>query len=241
MRQHSLFRDRADAGRRLAEALARYRDAAPLVLALPRGGVPVGFEVAKALEAQLDVLLVRKIGVPGHEELALGAVVDGVDPQVVVNENVMAMAAPPAGYLEAAKARELEEIERRRRAYRGDRPPVPVRDRTVIIVDDGIATGATVRAALRGVRQAGPARLVLAVPVAPAETVASLREECDEVVCLETPEPFYAVGLHYGDFGQTTDDEVVNLLAKAQRLETGPHHHPPGLLPSGREADPPAR
>jgi putative phosphoribosyl transferase len=242
MWQHNLFRDRADAGRRLAEALHRYRDEAPLVLALPRGGVPVGFEVAKALNAQLDVLLVRKIGVPGHEELALGAVVDGADPQVVVNEDVRAMAAPPAGYLDEAKTRELEVIERRRRAYRGDGLPVPIRDRVVVVVDDGIATGATVRAALRGVRQAGPARLVLAVPVAPAETVASLREECDEVVCLETPEPFHAVGMHYADFGQTTDEEVVNLLAKAQRLEAGPHHHPPSPRPAAvRDADSPAR
>ncbi len=231
MLQRDSFRNRADAGRHLAEALVHLKDDSPVVLALPRGGVPVGFEVAKALDAQLDVLLVRKIGVPGHEELALGAVVDGADPQVVINENVMAMAAPPAGYLEAAKARQLEEIERRRHAYRGDQPPIAVKDRVVIVVDDGIATGATVRAALKGVRQAGPARLVLAVPLAPGETIEELRSECDEVVCLETPEPFYAVGLHYADFGQTTDEEVVNLLAKAQRLEEGPHHHPPGTRP----------
>jgi putative phosphoribosyl transferase len=243
MWQHShLFRDRADAGRQLADALVHHKDESPLVLALPRGGVPVGFEVAKHLDAQLDVLLVRKIGVPGHEELALGAVVDGADPQVVVNDNVMAMAAPPAGYLEAAKARELKEIERRRHAYRGDQPAIAVKDRVVIVVDDGIATGATMRAALKGVRQAGPARLVLAVPVAPAETVEELKRECDEVVCLQTPEPFYAVGLHYADFGQTADEEVVNLLAKAQRLEEGPHHHPPGTRPAG-EGDtwPPVR
>jgi putative phosphoribosyl transferase len=231
MWQHDLFRDRADAGRRLADALAHLRGDAPLVLALPRGGVPVGFEVAKGLDAPLDVLLVRKIGVPGHEELALGAVVDGADPQVVVNENVMLMASPPPGYLEQAKKRGLEEIERRRRAYRGERPPVALKDRVVIIVDDGIATGATVRAALRGIRQAGPARLVLAVPVAPADTVDELRRECDEVICLETPEPFYAVGIHYGDFGQTTDEEVINLLARAQQLATGPHHDAPGVHP----------
>jgi putative phosphoribosyl transferase len=242
MWRHNLFHDRADAGRRLAEALTHLKDSVPLVLALPRGGVPVGFEVAKALDAQLDILLVRKIGVPGHEELALGAVVDGADPQVVVNENVMAMTAPPPGYLEKAKAQQLEEIERRRHAYRGDQPPIPVEDRVVIVVDDGIATGATVRAALRGVRQAGPKRLVLGVPVAPHETVEELKSECDEVVCLETPDPFHAVGLHYEMFGQTSDEEVINLLAKAQRLEEGPHHHPPGSRPPAHgNAWPPQR
>jgi putative phosphoribosyl transferase len=228
MWRRNIFRDRADAGRRLAEALVHLKDASPVVLALPRGGVPVGYEVAKALDAPLDILLVRKIGVPGHEELALGAVVDGADPQVVVNENVMAMVSLPSGYLEAAKARELKEIERRRHVYRGEQPAIEVKDRVVIVIDDGIATGATVRAALRGVRLAKPTRLVLAVPVAPAETIEELKSECDEVVCLETPEPFHAVGLHYEMFGQTSDEEVINLLARAQRLEAGPHRHPPG-------------
>jgi predicted phosphoribosyltransferase len=152
----SAFRDRADAGRRLAAALSGFKGSAPVILALPRGGVPVGFEVAKALSAPLDILLVRKVGAPGHEELALGAVVDAAEPQVVVNDKVMALAAPPRGYFEQEKVRQLEEIERRRRAYRGDLPPIPVKGRTVIVVDDGIATAATMRAALRGTRLAGP-------------------------------------------------------------------------------------
>src|ERR1043165_5931827 len=165
-----LFRNRRDAGRRLAAALAPYRESRPIVLALPRGGVPVGFEVAKALAAPLDVLLVRKIGAPGHEERGLGAVVDGHHPQLVLNEDLVRAVAPPPGYIEAEKQRQLAEIERRRQHYLGDRSPVAVEGRTVIVVDDGIATGATVKAALRGLARNHP-RLVLAVPVAPADTV----------------------------------------------------------------------
>jgi putative phosphoribosyl transferase len=209
------FRDRRDAGRALAVVLKRFASPETVVLALPRGGAPVGFEVAEALQAPLDVLLVRKIGVPGHEELALGAVVDGSPPQVVVNENVRAMAPPPAGYLDAATERALSEIARRRVLYRKGRAPIDVRGRVVIVIDDGIATGATMKAALRGVRLNEPKRLVLAVPVAPGETIAELRAECDEAVCLETPEPFHAVGQYYGNFGQTSDDEVVMLLERA--------------------------
>src|SRR5438552_8032254 len=192
----ALFHDRRDAGRQLAAALAAYRKNEPVVLALPRGGVPVGFEVAKALSAPLDVLLVRKIGAPGHEELGLGAVVDGHDPQLVLNEDVMRSVAPPPGYIEAEKQRQLAEIERRRQHYIGDRLPVAVEGRTIIVVDDGIATGATVKAALRGLARNGPARLVLAVPVAPADTVEELSADCDELVRLATPDPFYAVGPH---------------------------------------------
>src|SRR6059058_677649 len=166
MRFGSLFEDRRDAGRQLAAALAHYESSRPVVLALPRGGVPVGFEVAKALGAPLDVLLVRKIGAPGHEELGLGAVVDGHDPQLVLNEDLVRTVAPPPGYIEAEEQRQLAEIERRRRPYIGDRSPVAVEARTVIVVDDGIATGATVKAALRGLARSRPARLVLAVPVA---------------------------------------------------------------------------
>lgn len=211
------FQDREEAGRRLAEALARFKGQDPVVFALPRGGVPVGLEVAKALEAPLDVLLVRKIGVQGHEELALGAIVDGENPTFVLNESVAAMVGPSTAYLEAEKSRQLAEIERRRRLYRGDRDAVDAKGRTVIVVDDGIATGATMKAALRGVRQSGPKRLVLAVPVAPRDALAELEGECDEVVCLETPEPFQAVGLHYANFGQTSDEEVVRLLALGRR------------------------
>jgi putative phosphoribosyl transferase len=212
-----LFRDRHDAGLQLAVALAPYRQKRPIVLALPRGGVPVAFEVAKALAAPLDVLLVRKIGAPGHEELALGAIVDGDDPQLVLNEDVVRSVAPRAGYIDAEKQRQLAEIERRRQHYAGDRPPVSAKGRVVVVIDDGIATGATVKAALRGLARHDPARLVLAVPVAPADSLAELRAECDDIVCLATPDPFYAVGPHYRNFRQTTDEEVVRLLAEARR------------------------
>src|SRR5438105_4199701 len=222
MRFASLFEDRRDAGRQLAAALAHYESSRPVVLALPRGGVPVGFEVAKALAAPLDVLLVRKIGAPGHEELGLGAIVDGQDPQVVLNEEVVRAVMPPPGYIEAEKARQLAEIERRRRHYVGDRPAPSVTGHTAIVVDDGIATGGTVKAALRGLARHDPARLVLAVPVAPADSLRELEAECDDIVCLATPEPFYAVGPHYRDFTQTEDDEVVRLLAQARRWIAAP-------------------
>src|SRR5437763_1043864 len=195
-----LFRNRRDAGRRLAVALASYRESRPIVLALPRGGVPVGFEVAKVLAAPLDVLLVRKIGAPGQEELGLGAVVDSHDPQLVLNEDLVRAVAPPPGYIEAEEQRQLAEIERRRRHYIGDRSPVAVEGRPVIVVDDGI--GATVKAALRGLARNRPARLVLAVPVAPADTVEELSAECDELVCLATPDPFMRWGRITAIFGR---------------------------------------
>jgi len=210
------FRDRRDAGQRLARELLRFKDEKPIVLALPRGGVPVGYEVARALAAPLDVLLVRKIGAPGYEELGLGAIVEGATPLTVLNEEVMAAVQPPADYLEAERQRQVAEMERRRRLYRGERAFPQVRDRVVILIDDGIATGGTARAALLALRQAGAKRLILAVPVAPADVLARLGPLADDIVCLETPEPFHAVGEHYEIFAQTDDEEVVALLASAR-------------------------
>ena len=219
------FTDRRDAGRQLARALTHLRSQSPLILALPRGGVPVAFEVAAALDAELDLLFVRKLGAPGHPEFGIGAVVDGADPQMVVNEAAVRQLAVSTGYLRAELARQLDEIDRRRHAYVGARPAVPVAGRTVIVVDDGIATGGTVAAALAGVRRNHPGHLVLAVPVAPPEAVAALRPQCDELICLETPDPFYAVGAHYADFTQTGDTEVVDLLARAAAAH-GVTRHP---------------
>ena len=210
-----MFSDRRQAGRQLAAALKPLKLEDPIVLALPRGGVPVGFEVAQALGAPLDVVMVRKIGAPGHAELGLGAVVDGADPQLVLNDDIVQFLKPDPAYLEAEKLRQLKEIERRKHLYRGERPPVPIAGRVVIVIDDGIATGGTVRAVLRALTRAKPSRRVLAVPVAPEESVAALTAEADDVVCLAMPEPFFAVGSHYRDFRQTTDAEVVDLLRRA--------------------------
>lgn len=213
---HPEFVDRREAGQRLAVALEHLTASHPLVLALPRGGVPVAVEVARALDADLDVLIVRKLGAPGHEELGIGAVIDGGAPHLVLNEDVVRQLAPSPLYVREELHRQLAEIDRRRRAYLGDAKPISPSGRTVILVDDGIATGGTIRAALEGLRKARPARLVLAVPVAPAETLAALRRLCDEIVCLHQPEPFFAVGAHYQHFDQTTDAEVVRLLSSVR-------------------------
>lgn len=219
--QTTLFQDRRDAGVHLAKALAHHVLSHPLILALPRGGVPVGFEVSRALEAELDLLFVRKLSAPGCEELGIGAVVDGADPQLVLNEEVVRQLGPTPEYIRGEMRRQLAEIDRHRRAYLGDRAPIPVVGRTVIVVDDGIATGGTVKAALKGVSKAHPSRLILAVPVAPAETIAALWEECDEVVCLYALYPFHAVGAHYANFDQTSDAEVVRLLDAARKEQSG--------------------
>lgn len=210
------FEDRQDAGIQLAVRLARFATEHPLILALPRGGVPVAFEVAKALDTQLDLLIVRKIGAPGHEEFGIGAVVDGASPQLVLNEETVRQLAVGQDYIRAETQRQLAEIERRRRAYCGDRQPIEIEGRTVIVVDDGIATGGTMKAALRGIRRNDPASLILAVPVAPSSTIRELSAECDEAICLSTPEPFGAVGAFYRDFRQTSDAEVIALMDEAR-------------------------
>lgn len=209
------FLDRVDAGRRLAEALRPYAGADPVVLALPRGGVPVAAEIAAALGAPLDLVLVRKLGTPGQPELAMGAIAERASPVVVWNEALVAALGIPLQARQGAQVRELAEIVRRRRLYLGDRPPVSVAGRTAIVVDDGLATGATMRAALRAVRAEGPRTLVLAVPVAPADTLEQFAAEADDVVCLETPAPFLSVGGHYRDFRQVEDREVTLALERA--------------------------
>ena len=207
------FIDREDAGRQLAKALARYKDRKPIVLALPRGGVPVAAKVAEALHAPLDLLLVRKIGVPFQPELAMGAVVDGASPLTVRNEEVISLAGIGEREFSTVRDQQLAEIERRRKMYVGDRPHPELAAHTVIIVDDGIATGATTRAALEAVRLRKPSKLVLAVPVAPTDTLKKLAGEADEIVCLEDYEEFGAIGYFYSDFRQVSDDEVIELLA----------------------------
>ena len=210
-----LFADRQDAGRRLAAALLRFKDQRPVVLALPRGGVPVGFEIATRLEAPLDVVLVRKIGDPFSPELAIGAIADGDRLERVIDENLVAELGVPRAYIDAEIGRQRREIEHRRRIYFKGRPPVDIRQQTVIVVDDGIATGATMRAALRAARGRTPARLILAVPVAPASTLEAMRPEVDEIVCLDSPEDFGAVGFFYVDFRPVDDEVVIDLLDRA--------------------------
>jgi putative phosphoribosyl transferase len=207
------FHDRTEAGRLLAEQLGAYANREDvLVLALPRGGVPVAFEVATALEAPLDVFLVRKLGVPSHEELAMGAVATGG--VRVLNHNVVEALAITDDVIDAVAETERKELERRERAYRGERPPPDILGRTVLLIDDGLATGTTMRAAIAAVRQQQPARIIVAVPTASPVTCDEFRTEVDDIICLTTPEPFFAVGLWYDDFSQTTDDEVRALLER---------------------------
>jgi predicted phosphoribosyltransferase len=213
------FKNRNEAGRFLAEQLSAYSNRPDtLVLALPRGGVPVAYEVAKALGAPLDVFLVRKLGLPGHEELAMGAIATGG--VRVLNQEVVEYLRIPDEVIDEVAARELQELERRERLYRGGRPALSPHGREVILVDDGLATGSTMRAAILALRQRQPASIVVAVPVAAKQTCDELRTEADEVFCGVTPDPFYAVGLWYEDFAQTTDDEARELLALAENKRT---------------------
>jgi putative phosphoribosyl transferase len=209
-----MFQDRLDAGRKLATALSAYKGRNAVVLALPRGGVPVAAEVAAALNAPRDLILVRKIGVPAQPELAMGAVVDGAAPIIVRNEDVIGFSGATAEEFDAACARELAEIERRRQLYIGERPRAKIAGQVVIVIDDGIATGATMRAALQATRNRKPKELVLAVPVAPPDTIRELRQEVDALICLETPELFGAIGYFYRDFRQVSDQEVVAILKR---------------------------
>jgi predicted phosphoribosyltransferase len=214
------FRDRFEAGRQLATRLQRYaRRADVLVLGLPRGGVPVAYEVARHLGAPLDVFLVRKLGLPGHEELAMGAVASGG--VRVLNAEVVEGLLVPEQVIDVVATRELRELERRSVAYRGARPPPLLGDKTVILVDDGLATGSSMRAAAQAVRQQAPGRIVVGVPVAPLETCEALAREVDEVVSVVTPEPFYGVGLWYEDFSQTSDKQVRELLRRPAPIRSG--------------------
>ena len=210
------FADRTEAGQRLGAALSDLDFVDPVVLALPRGGVPVALEVARALGAPLDIVMVRKIGLPGQPEVALGAVVDGDRPDLEVNADIAQQAGVDRLDIVKLAEPELAEITRRRALYMAGRKPVPLTGRTAIIVDDGIATGATIRVALRSVRRQAPARLVLAVPVAAPEALVALRSLADEVICLLTPERFGAVGAYYADFAQVSDSDVIALLGQSK-------------------------
>ena len=218
-----IYQNRSDAGKALAAHLQEYADRADvLVLGLPRGGVPVAYEVARSLRVTLDIFLVRKLGVPGHEELAMGALASGG--VRVLNEEIARQFGISQAVIERVAGREQQELERRERLYRGDRPPPAVQGRTIILIDDGLATGSTMRAAAAALRQMQPEKVVVAVPVAAAETCEALRGDVDEVVCVETPEPFLAVGAWYADFSQTSDDEVRELLEKAGDAKTAVTH-----------------
>ena len=223
MQVEPIFRNRSEAGRRLAEELmSSVQDSEALVLALPRGGVPVGFEVARALRAELDTFLVRKLGLPGQEELAIGAIASGG--VRVLNEGLVQELQLSRNLIDRITNREANELKRREEFYRQGRSAHPIYDRTIVLVDDGLATGATMKAASRAVRLQRPKRIIVAVPLAAAETCDALRSDADEVVCLYTPEPFRAVGIWYEDFSQTSEEELQHLLTEAARQTAAQHH-----------------
>ena len=220
-----VYSAREEAGRMLARRLMPYAGDDVVVLGIPRGGLPVARPVADALNAPLDVVVVRKLGAPGQPELGIGAVVDGDHPRAIFNQDIVEHLGVSDEYIDAEIKRQLKEVNRREAAYRGGRKKIPLAGKTVIVIDDGIATGSSVRAALRGVRRQKPKRLILAVPVAPAETIEALRSEADEIVCLETPRDFYAVGQFYRDFHQVSDEEVTEILKPGHPAQA----HPPSL------------
>lgn len=214
-----LFRDRKEAGQLLGEQLLLHEPDNPIILALPRGGVPVALEVARILKAPLDLVFVRKIGIPGQSELAAGAVVEGNPPSIILNRDIIEATGISQEYIEMEAEKKLQEIARRRTVYLQNRLPVDVRDRSVILVDDGIATGATVRAALKVLRDQEPSRLILATPLAAPDTLAKLESDVDEIVCLHTPFPFIAIGAHYRQFEQLEDHQVVEMMKEANAIE----------------------
>lgn len=212
-----IFKDRIEAGDLLAEQLLKYKDKrGVVVLALPRGGVPIGFQVAKALNVPLDIFLVRKLGVPFQEELAMGAIASGG--VVVFNDDILRMINISSDVIEEVKRQELAVLNHREKLYRGDRPIPDIKDKTIILIDDGIATGATIRAAIQALKKLQSKKIVVATPVAPLDTCELLRGEVDEVVCLEMPYPFYAIGNWYQDFSQTSDEEVQELLDRSKNF-----------------------
>lgn len=221
MNAYDHFADRFEAGRKLAEILVAKKLGNPVVYALPRGGIPIGVEIAEALHAPLDLVLVRKVGAPGQPELALAAVVDGANPQTVINEEVFRATGGDTEYLERESRAELAEIERRRAVYFGDHPRVEPTGRVAIVVDDGLATGTTAKAALRALKKQGAIRTILAVPVSPVETLADMRNYADEVICIHAAHRFWGVGGFYDDFHQLTDDEAVGLLRRVWSAEAG--------------------
>lgn len=211
-----MFRDRTEAGQKLATELAGLGLRNPVVLALPRGGVPVAAEIARTLKAPLDLLIVRKVGAPGNPELAVAAMVDGDPPDLVLNREIVEAYGLDDAELRALANRERPELERRRHVYRAGRPPVPVADRTVILVDDGAATGTTMKVAVRALKRRSPREIVIALPVAPPATLEELGHEADRIVCLSRPARFLALGYHYRDFPQLTDDEMIAMLPRPE-------------------------